>query len=107
MRMVPSASKMARIANIDPSLIRHKSGRRRIGDGARLVSIKDNWRTASELARLPREFVHRLTDPLARFLRIGSLGGARPRGAGVGRTEVMCEAAALDIWRAMYGDAPM
>ncbi len=28
------------------------------------------------LARLPREFVDRLTNPLARFLRIEALGGA-------------------------------
>ncbi|HEX2493592.1 MAG TPA: Na+/H+ antiporter NhaA [Steroidobacter sp.] len=32
--------------------------------------------TSAELARLPREFVDRLTKPLARFLHIEALGGA-------------------------------
>ena len=35
----------------------------------------ESGRAASELARLPREFVHRLSHPFARFLRIETLGG--------------------------------
>lgn len=40
------------------------------------LSADENGSAASDLARLPREFIDRLTNPLARFLRIETLGGA-------------------------------
>jgi NhaA family Na+:H+ antiporter len=40
------------------------------------MSMDEHRSSNSELARLPREFVDRLTKPLARFLRIEALGGA-------------------------------
>ncbi len=40
------------------------------------MNVHDNPPTGTALARLPRELVDRLTAPLARFLRIETLGGA-------------------------------
>ena len=37
--------------------------------------MKKSWRAAPDLAGLPREPVDRLANPLARFLRIETLGG--------------------------------
>lgn len=39
------------------------------------MNVNKNRPTTADLARLPRAFVDRLTDPFARFLRIETLGG--------------------------------